>query len=91
MAKWTWEEAEAISYWTKNVSIKNKIPFSAEHCEDCLKCHEKVTSAGQSFCVRTILVLTVVNICIHAWKYALNWKPERCAVDPESYSHTALF
>lgn len=89
MAKWTWEEAEAILYWTKNVSIKKKIPFSDEHCEDCLKCHEKVTSAGQSLCVGTILVLTVVNI--PAWRSALNWKPERCAVDPESYSHTALF
>lgn len=41
MAKWTWEEAEAILYWTENVSNKKKkkIWFPAERCVDCLKCH----------------------------------------------------
>lgn len=77
MAKWTWEETEAILDWTKNVSVKNKIPFSAEHCEDCLKCHEKVTSAGQSFCVRTSLVLTVVNICVKVC-FKLKARKMRC-------------
>lgn len=27
MAKWTWEEAEAILYWSENVSVKKKSDF----------------------------------------------------------------